>query len=89
MDTPLIIDEKNPKWMLLRKILAIIASRRVKQEMAKHEIAPVNMAGVMVKIVLIAMFFGVDISYVVEELNNRIELRRFAKMGKILETKKI
>jgi hypothetical protein len=26
------------------------------------------------------MFFGVNISYVVEELNNRIELRRFAKM---------
>jgi hypothetical protein len=34
------------------------------------------------------MFFGVDISYVVEELNNRIELRRFAKMPEITETKK-
>jgi hypothetical protein len=44
------------------------------------------MAGVMLKVVLIAMFFGVDISYVIDELNNRIELRRFAKMGKIPET---
>ena len=89
MDTPLIIDEKDPKWMLLGKILAIVSSRRVKQEMAKYGIAPVNMAGVMLKVVLIAMFFGLDISYVVEELNNRIELRRFAKMCEIPETKKI
>ena len=36
MDTPLIIGEKDPKWMLLGKILAIVAYRRVKQEMAKH-----------------------------------------------------
>jgi hypothetical protein len=43
----------------------------------------------LIKLFLIAMFFGVDISYVVDELNNRIELRRFAKMGKIPETKKI
>ena len=43
----------------------------------------------MLKVVLIAMFFGVDISYVVEELNKRIELRRFAKIGEIPETKKI
>jgi hypothetical protein len=89
MDTPLIIDEKDPKWTLLGKILATVASRRVKQEMAKHGIVPVNMAGVMLKVVLIAMFFGVDISYVVEELNNRIELRRFARVGEIPEAKKI
>ncbi len=51
MDIPLIIDEKDPKWMFFGKILAIVTSRRVKQEMAKHGIAPVNMAGVMLKVV--------------------------------------
>lgn len=81
MDVPLIIDDEDPKWILLGKILAIVSSRRVKQEMAKQRITPVNMAGVMFKVVLIAMFFGVDISYVVEELNRRMELRRFAKVG--------
>jgi hypothetical protein len=35
------------------------------------------------------MFFSVDISYVVEELNRRIELRRFARGGEIPEAKKI
>jgi hypothetical protein len=43
MTTPLIIDEKDQKWTLLGKIVAIVASRRVKQEMAKQEIAPVNL----------------------------------------------
>jgi len=52
MDTMLVIDEKDPKWTLLWKILATVALIRVKQEMAKHEIAPVNMAGVMRKVVL-------------------------------------
>lgn len=89
MDTPLVIDEKDPKWVLLGKILGIVSSRRVKQEMAKQGVEPVNMAGVMLKIVLIAMFFSVDISYVVEELNRRIELRRFAKVGEIPEAKEI
>jgi hypothetical protein len=36
MDTPLVIDEKDPKWVLLGKILGIVSSRRVKQEMAKQ-----------------------------------------------------
>jgi hypothetical protein len=44
----------------------------------------------MFKIVLIAMFFGVCIPYVVEEPNNRIEQRRFAKEGEeIPEAKRI
>jgi len=75
MDIPLVIDEKDPKWILLGKILDRITSRRAKQEMAKQGIVPVNRAGLMFKIVLIAMFFSVDISYVVSELQKRGELR--------------
>jgi len=55
-DTPLIIDEKDTKWVLLGKIISAVGSRRVKQEMAKQGVGPVNMAGVMLRIVLIAMF---------------------------------
>ena len=76
----MIIDEKEPKWVLLGKILEIITSRRVKQEMAKPGITPVNLAGAKVKIVMIAMFFSVDITYVVSELHKRRELRIFAKL---------
>ena len=61
MNMPLITDEKDPKWVLLGKILGILSSRRVKQEMAKQGISPVNLAGAMFKIILIAIFFSVDI----------------------------
>ena len=65
-DTLLIIDEKDSKWVLLGKIISAVGSRRVKQEIAKQGVGLVNMAGVMLRIVLIAMFFSVDISYVVK-----------------------
>ena len=42
--------------MLLGKIISAVSSRRVKQEMAKQGVGPVNMAEVMLRIVLIAMF---------------------------------
>ncbi len=40
MNMPLITDEKDPKWVLLGKILGIVSSRRVRQEMAKQGISP-------------------------------------------------
>jgi len=57
--------------------------------MAKRGIEPVDMTGVMLKIILIAMFFSVDISYVVAELKRRKELRCFAQVGEIHEAQKI
>ena len=89
MDIPLIKDEEDPKWALLGKLLDIIMSRRVKQEMAKRGIVPVNLAGAMLKLVLIAMFYSKDISYVVEEAKRRKELRGFAHLGDIPEAQKI
>ena len=68
MDTPLITDEKDSKWVLLGEIISAVSSRRVKQEMAKQGVGPVNMAGVMLRIVYNChvLFFSVDISYAVK-----------------------
>jgi hypothetical protein len=57
---PVVIDEDDPKGALWGKIRGIIRSRRVKQEMAKHGIEPVNLAGVIFKIVLIDVFLRGD-----------------------------
>jgi hypothetical protein len=89
MNIPLVIDERDPKWELLSKILGIIRSRRVKKEMAKEGVKPVNKAGTIFKIVLMSIFFSVEISYAVEELNRRKELRRFVNIGKIPRAKEI
>ena len=42
MNIPLITGEKDPKWVLSGKILGIVSSRRVKQEMPEQGISPVG-----------------------------------------------
>lgn len=73
----MIVDKSDPKWVLLEQVLKVFESRRVRQELAKHGITPVPRAGLMLRVVLTAMFFDLDISYVVGELSARRKLRRF------------
>lgn len=83
MYPPLIIDRKDPKWLLLEQILTVTTSRRTKQELAKRGITPLVMAGTILRIVLISMFFSVDCSFVVEELRKHRNLRTFAHIAEV------
>jgi len=83
MYPPLIVDRRDPKWLLLEQILTITTSRRTKQELAKHGITPVTKAGTVLRTVLIAMFFFVEVAYVVEELRKRSGLRTFAHIAEV------
>lgn len=83
MYPPLIVDRKDPKWLLLEQVLFITTSRRTKQELAKRGITPVTMAGTVLRIVLISMFFSVDCSFVVEELRKQRGLRTFARIAEV------
>lgn len=83
MHSPLIVDRKDPKWLLLEKVLIVTTSRRTKQELAKNGITPVEKAGTVLRIAIISMFFTVDCAYVVNELRNRIGLRRFAHIADV------
>jgi hypothetical protein len=83
MNISLVIDEDDQEWALLGKILDIISARRVKQELAKQGLEPVEKAGAMLRIVLIAMFFSVELSYVLAELERKKELRAFAHLGEL------
>ena len=82
MNTPLITDEKDLKWVLLGKILGTVSSRRVKQEMAKQGISPVNLAGAMFKIVLMVMFFSIDITYGGERIAEERRTEEICKIGR-------
>lgn len=83
MYPPLIVDRKDPKWLLLEQVLIITTSRRTKQELAKHGITPVTMAGTVIRTILISMFFSVDCAYVVGELRKRTGLRKFAHIADV------
>jgi hypothetical protein len=83
MYPPLIVDRKDPKWLLLEQVLVITTSRRTKQELAKHRITPVAMAGTVIRTILISMFSSVDCAYVVGELRKRKGLRKFARIADV------
>jgi len=83
MHPPLIVDRRDPKWLLLEQVLTITTSRRTKQELAKHGITPVTKAGTVLRTALIAMFFFVESAYVVEELRKRRSLRTFTHIADV------
>jgi hypothetical protein len=89
MEPPLVLDRNDPKWKLLEEILKIFDSRRVKQEMVKEGIKPLARAGAMLRISLIAMFFSLEIAYVLRELETRKELRRFAGVIDVPSAKQV
>ena len=83
MKIPLIVDETDPKWILLGQILKVFDSRPVKQQLARQGMKPVPRAALMLRIVLVSMFFTQELSYVLGELTNRRILRSFARVAAV------
>ena len=88
MYPPLVVQKTDAKWTMLKEVLKIFDSRRARQELSKCGIPVRNGVGVL-KIVLTAMFFSVEISYVVSELKHRKDLMRFLNLGDVLETRHV
>ena len=61
MKSLLIVDRTDSKCLLLEQIICATSSHRAKQEMAKQGIKTVNNAGSMIRILIFAMFFSVEI----------------------------
>lgn len=83
MSPPLIVDRKDQNWLLLKLALTVTTTRRTKQEMAKLGITPVHRAGESLRILFISLFFSMDCSYVINELQKRPSLRRFAHISEV------
>jgi hypothetical protein len=86
MNTPIIVDHEDPKWLLLEQVINMTTSRQVKQAMARHGIVPLEKAGTILRILFISMFFSIDITYVLQELGKRSTLRNFAHIDKVPST---
>ena len=83
MNSPLIVDRKDPKWFLLEQVLAQVSSREASQVFGRNELKPIPAAADAVKIILVAMFFSLDYSFVIQELKNRRKLRKFMNMQSV------
>ena len=83
MNTPIIVDPEDPKWLLLEQVMNLTTSRIVKQAMARHGIVPLEKAGIILRIIFISMFFSIDITYVLQELGRRSILRKFTHVASV------
>jgi hypothetical protein len=72
---PVIPVRGDEKWGLLSQIVSKLESREVKKALARNGITPVNKAVEFPKVIVLAMFFELEISYDVSELNKRSELK--------------
>ena len=77
------LDIKDPNYILLKKIFKIIDSRKSLQILASYEFKNLNKQIFAFKIIFISMFFGLDISFILNELESKKELRDFFQISEI------
>jgi Mg/Co/Ni transporter MgtE len=88
MKIPLVYDENNPKYRLLSSIFKIMDSRKIKQELSRNGFTRLNSVIKAMKIKLISRFFDSNSKYIVNEINNSLELRKRWNIKSILDYKK-
>ena len=76
MLSPLIPDIRHPKWAIVVKILEIIASPRARKIAGRLKISDVNNFLIAIKVLVLSDLFERDISRLVSEINNSIELKK-------------
>ncbi len=89
MRLPVIPVKGDEKWEILSKIMDKLETREAKKALARNGIAPVNKAIEFLKIIILAMFFGLEISYAVSEVNRRYELRKFLGIEEEIKLKSV
>jgi len=89
MRLPVIPIKGDEKWELLSKVVDKLEKRETKKALARYKITPVNKAIEFLKIIILAMFFELEISYAVSELNKRCELREFLRVDKEVKLRSV
>ena len=86
---PVILVRGDERWELLSKIIDKLESREAKKALARNKITPVNKAVKMLKVIVMAMFFELETSYAVNEVNKRYELRKFLRIEEEIKLKSV
>ena len=82
-------NENDSNYMLLNEIFNIIGSRESKQIMSRNGLKPLNKIISLVKTLILAAYFECDISFVVDELKSKSELREGLNFDIVLEAQEI
>ena len=78
------LDIKDPNYTLLKKIFIIIYFRKSLEILASYGFKNLNKQIFAFKIIFISMFFGLDISFILNELESKKELQDYFKISEIL-----
>jgi len=89
MNIPLNPDSKDPIWTLFGKVIKLIDSRKFQQELARNGLQSIDKYQNMLKIVLLASYFDLEVSHVYFELKNREKLRKFLNINHLLTLKQV
>jgi hypothetical protein len=89
MKTPLIPEEGDPRWEFVGNVLRIFDKRKARQIVSKHGIKPLSDSIAMLKIVLLAMCFETDITFVISELRGKASLREFTSVHDVPDAEDI
>ena len=82
-------NEQDSKYMLLNEIFKIIDSKFSRRIMTRNGIKPLSKVIPLVKTVFISIYFECDISFVVDELKSKSELREGLDFSLVLEAQEI
>ncbi len=78
------LDIKDPNYTLLKEIFKIMDSRKSAEILASCGFKNLNKQIFTFKIIFISMFFGLDIPFILNELESKKELRKYFKISEVL-----
>jgi len=76
MKPTLHFDKNDSKWLLLEEVNKVFDTRRCHQILSENAIKPLNRCSDILKIVMTAAFFNLEISYVVSEFKRNKKLKK-------------
>ena len=83
MKPPLIPINEDYKWRLLSEILNVFNLRSTKQILAQYGLLSLERSIPALKIVIMSMYFCLEISYIVRELEDKKKLRKFMRITSV------
>ena len=89
MKIPLIPDKKDPIWILFAKVVKVIDSDNFKEELSRNGLKPIKSHQTMLKIVILSMFFKLDIVHVYNQVNKKPKLFKFLKIEELPSLKQL
>ncbi|MCC7553603.1 MAG: hypothetical protein KO202_03795 [Methanobacteriaceae archaeon] len=89
MKIPLNPDEKDLIWILFGIVIKLIVSRSFQQELARNGLKKINIHQNMLKLILLSIFFKLDLSYVYNQTSSSNNLLKFLNITHIPILKEI